>query len=201
MWVNQQMARGGKVGRKHTCRNGVNLKRRRLEESDGDYIVSEDEVYESEDDYSSSLQDDASSSEEECVENKLKVGRSGLTRGSKRRKRDTVLITRKKKVPYDEIDDDDVVNVNKRKKSKLLHGEVEEDDDFEILCRQKKDGYDDAKRRKPRGVNTRTHRDGCSEKRRKKNSVSYPEQEEDDFYDSEEFMPDTNDLPNLKKKR
>ncbi|KAK4406741.1 hypothetical protein Sango_0680600 [Sesamum angolense] len=197
------MARGGNIASKRKTRNKVRVEKKCSDESDEDYMVTEDEFDESEDDSCSFADDGTEESlgefeeeeeEEEYLKRKIK----------------------KKKADYneekEEFSEDDFAGTKQKKKSKLSH--KKEDDDIGGLYRQEKDDFGDEKPRKGTQVSTnKKYVDGCNAGPRKKAKVSYREEKKDDDDDSdddddEEFTPDEvdgveddEDLPVIKKSK
>lgn len=214
--VHGQMAKRGKVARERNTRNKVQLKKKGSDESDEDYMVSEDEEFEvSEDEYCSSLADDETEEsvggfedgdeEEEWEEKKIKAG--GGPRGQKSykgRSNNGAAKSRSKKASDSEegedYEDDDIVVAKRRKRSMPSHKE-KEGNDFGVLQLQEVGDVCDKKlRKKTRLSSTENNMDNRNEKSRKKTEVSYREEKEDgDCDDSnedndEEFRPDEVDV-------
>lgn len=205
----EQMARGGKVNYKRKTRNKVRLEKSGSDESDEDYRVDEDEEVElSEDDYCSSLAEDESDDsfgklddeEEEWVEKKvtsLKTKKTGRPRGRnafQKRKKNTFVKPRKKKVSdseeeEEEYDDYCVSGVRQRKKSKVSNEEEEEvEEDFEVVCQQVEDDFvDENPRKKSRFSTTEVYEDFYDEDLKEKDKASSSEEKDDgDYVESEE---------------
>ncbi|KAL2231284.1 UNVERIFIED_CONTAM: hypothetical protein Sindi_1722800 [Sesamum indicum] len=203
------MARGGNMASKRTTRNKVRLEKKCSDESDEDYMVTEDEFDESEDESCSSFADDETEEslgefeeeeeeEEVWVKRKIKkVGRPGGRNGFQGKKNNGIVKPRKKKADHSEegedFSEDDFAGTKQKKKSKLSH--KKEDDDIGGLYRQEKDDFGDAKTRKRTQASTnRKYVDGCNAGPRKKAKVSYREEKKDDDdsddEEEEEFIPD-----------
>ncbi|KAL0387360.1 UNVERIFIED_CONTAM: hypothetical protein Sradi_2617800 [Sesamum radiatum] len=220
------MARGGNIASKRKTRNKVRVEEKCSDESDEDYMVTEDEFDESEDDSCSFADDGTEESlgefeeeeeEEEYMKRKIKkVARPRGRNGFQGRKNNGIVKPRKKKADYneekEEFSEDDFAGTKQKKKSKLSH--KKEDDDIGGLYRQEKDDFGDEKPRKGTQVSTnKKYVDGCNAGPRKKAKVSYREEKKDDDDDSdddddEEFTPDEvdgveddEDLPVMKKSK
>ncbi|KAK4424553.1 Lysine-specific demethylase rbr-2 [Sesamum alatum] len=205
------MASGGNIACKRKTGNKV-----RSDESDEDYMVSEDEFDELEDESCSSLADDETEEslgeleeeeeEEEEMEERVKskIKKVGIRRGRngfQGRKNNGVVKPRKKKADYGEEGEDyskdDFAGTKRKKKSKLARSK-KEDDDIGVLNRQEEDDFGDKKPRKRTHVSTNNkYVGGCNPGPRKKAKVSYREEKKDNDYDDsdsddddEEFTPD-----------
>ncbi|KAL0375814.1 UNVERIFIED_CONTAM: hypothetical protein Scaly_0699000 [Sesamum calycinum] len=187
------MARGGNIASKRKTRNKVRVEKKCSDESDEDYMVTEDEFDESEDDSCSFADDGTEESlgefeeeeeEEEYMKRKIKkVARPRGRNGFQGRKKNGIVKPRKKKADYNEEKE-----------------EFSEDDLPEL-----------SKRR--RVSTNKKYVDGCNAGPRKKAKVSYREEKKDDDDDSdddddEEFTPDEvdgveddEDLPVMKKSK
>ncbi|KAL0454662.1 UNVERIFIED_CONTAM: hypothetical protein Slati_0805400 [Sesamum latifolium] len=223
------MAREGNIASKRTTRNKVRLEKKCSDASDEDYMVTEDEFAESEDESCSSFADDETEEssgefeeeeeeEEDLVKRKIKkVGRPRGRTGFQGRKNNGIIRPRNKKADYSEegedCSEDGIAGTKQKKKSKLSH--KKEDDDIGVLYRQEEDNFGDKKLRKKTQVSTNEkYVDGGNAGPRKKAKVSYLEEKKDDDYDDsdegddKEFTPDEVDgveddeeLPVMKKSK
>ncbi|KAL3632728.1 hypothetical protein CASFOL_025712 [Castilleja foliolosa] len=195
------MARGGPIAHTgKTRKNKVKLEKNCSDESDEDYMVSDDELIDTEDEYCSSLADDDETDEslgefegddneddedeeleEGWVNMKVKKAVKPIGRNSNRRRRNNgVAIPRKKKPAYVSDDDDDF-SLSRNEKG---------DNDTSILYRQEAVSLHGEKPRKKTRVSS-------TEKSRKKPIISYREEKDDSESDNsdeedsdEEFAPD-----------